>query len=249
MGQSSAAKPVSLFVPCLVEDFHPEIGEATARVLARAGAAVDYPSGQTCCGQMAFKIGHHKDARNFARHFIEVFTDAEAVVAPSGSCVAMVRNHYPTLFEDDPAWAEKAAQIAARTFELSEYLVDHLNVTKLGASWPGTAVYHDSCQVGRALGVRAQPLALLDQVQDLRMLPLSDADICCGFGGAFSLQFPEVSERILADKAAAIKDSGADFVISAEVSCLMNISGYLSKNGSPARVVHLAQVLAGGTRP
>jgi L-lactate dehydrogenase complex protein LldE len=243
---SVAPMKVSLFIPCLVEDFHPEIGEATARVLDRAGVEVVYEPRQTCCGQLAFKTGHRSDARRFARHFLEVFDGAEAVVAPSGSCVSMVRNYYPLLFEQEPAWAQAAAAVASRTYELSEFLVDVAGVLDLGATWRSTAVYHDSCQVSRALGVREQPLALLRRVAGLTMLPLADTDRCCGFGGVFSLQFPEVSERMLLDKAAAIAASGAEYVISAEVSCLMNIGGYLDKAGAPARAVHLAEVLAGG---
>lgn len=242
---SSALQRVSLFIPCLVEDFHPEIGEAAALVLDRAGATVDYPSGQTCCGQLTYKTGHHAETRKFARHFLETFADAPAVVSPSGSCVSMVRNYYPTLLADDPDWSRPAQDMAGRIFELSEYLVDVLGVHDLGASWPGRAVYHDSCQVARALGVSEQPKALLRRVAGLELLDLAGAETCCGFGGAFSFQFPEVSEAMLDDKVAAIEASGADLVVSAEVSCLMNIKGRLDQAGSPIQALHLAQVLAG----
>ncbi len=245
VSSSPKRRRVSLFIPCLVEDFFPEIGEAAAVVLDRAGVAVDYPEAQTCCGQLAYKTGHRSETRRFARHFLETFARAEAVVSPSGSCVSMVKNYYPSLLADDSTWAQAAEDMAGRVFELSQYLVDVLGLKDLGASWPGRAVYHDSCQVSRALGVSEQPQALLRAVAGLELRELDGADTCCGFGGAFSLQFPEVSERLLDDKVAAIEASGAEMVVSAEVSCLMNIGGRLAKTGSPVKALHLAQVLAG----
>ncbi len=236
---------VSLFIPCLVEHFRPEIGEAAAVVLARAGAELDFPADQTCCGQPAFKTGRRREARRLARRFIEIFEDAEAIVTPSGSCAAMVRKYYPGLFETEPDWQKRAEALGGRVFELTEFLVDVAGATDLGASLEAKAVYHDSCQVGRALGVKEQPLKLLERVKGLEMVELDHPETCCGFGGLFSLQFPDISEAITADKAADIAASGAEYVISAEVSCLMNIGGFLAKRPSRIEAVHIAEVLAG----
>ncbi len=237
--------PVSLFIPCLVENFHPEIGEATARILAGAGVRPVLPAGQTCCGQPLYKAGQVGQARVLARRYLDVFADPHPVVAPSGSCVAMVRT-YPELFADEPVLQQRAEELAARTFELTEFLVDRLGRQDLGVSFQARAVYHDSCQVGRALGIRRQPAALLSRVRGLELLDLERPETCCGFGGTFSLQFPELSGAMTQDKTAAILASGADTLISPEVSCLMNIQGALDKQERSVRCLHIAQVLDPG---
>jgi L-lactate dehydrogenase complex protein LldE len=219
------------------------MGEATARVLARANVGLDYPKGQTCCGQPQYKTGHRKRARQLARHFLEVFGGAEAVVSPSGSCVSMVRNYYPELFRDEARWYDRAVDLGKRVYELTEFLVRVMGVTDVGASWSGKAVYHDSCQVSRALGVRDEPRALLSRVKGLELVEMEQAEVCCGFGGTFSLQFPAISEAMVAEKASRILATGADLVVSAEVSCLMNIGGYLEKHRHPVRALHIAQLL------
>lgn len=235
---------VALFVPCIMEQFHPQVAEATARVLARAGASLSYPRGQTCCGQLQYKNGSWRSARAVAKHFIEVFETAQAIVAPSGSCVSMVRKYYPELFRDEPAWRDRAQELGKRVFELTEFLVRVAKVEDLEASWPGRAVYHDSCQVYRALGVHKEPRALLSRVRGLELVEMEQADVCCGFGGGFSLQFPAVSEAMVAEKVSHVLATGAELLISAEISCLMNIGGYLRKHGHPVRAVHIAEVLA-----
>lgn len=244
MEKRKPSKKVSLFIPCLVEHFLPHVGEATARVLSRAGVEVEYPSRQTCCGQMEFKAGHQAEARKMALHFLRVFQDAEVVVSPSGSCVGMVRNYYPVLFQDEDAWLSRMELLARRTFELTEFLVDVLGIDDLRAHWPGKAVYHDSCQVSRVLGIKAQPRMLLSNVRELEMVEMEHQETCCGFGGVFSLEFPVVSEKMTGDKVAEVVKSGAEFVISAEPSCLLNIGGYLEKKGEKIRSLHIAEVLA-----
>ncbi|MCB2185421.1 MAG: (Fe-S)-binding protein [Deltaproteobacteria bacterium] len=248
---STSPKPAqaALFAPCLAEHLLPDLLEATARVLARAGVRPTYPPKQTCCGQMAMKAGLRPQAARLARRFLKLFEDAEAVVAPSGSCVAMVRKYYPLLLADDPGAAAAARDLAARTWELSEFLVDVLGAPDLGSTWPGTAVYHPSCQVHRVLGVIDQPQRLLAQVAGLTLLPLEDAERCCGFGGAFSLEFPDISDSLGRRKALAVGDSGAQYLVVAEVSCLLNIAAFLPKLRIPVEPVHLAQVLAGGLGP
>ncbi|MBW2096018.1 MAG: (Fe-S)-binding protein [Deltaproteobacteria bacterium] len=244
MEEKKPPRKVSLFIPCLVEHFLPHVGEATATILARIGIDLDYPGGQTCCGQMQFKAGYQSEARKMARHFIRVFKDAEMVVSPSGSCVGMVRHHYRELFRDDAAWLSRAESLGKKTFELTEFLVDVLGIQDVGAEWPGKAVYHDSCQVSRVLGVREQPRMLLFNVRRLHLVEMAHQETCCGFGGIFSLEFPVVSEKMTGDKVAEVVKSGAEFVISAEPSCLLNIGGYLAKMGEKIRALHIAEVLA-----
>ncbi len=236
---------VHLFIPCLVEDVFPQIGEATARVLAKAGARVVYPNGQTCCGQMQYKLGRPELVRPLARRFLDIFDEAGAVVSPSGSCVGMVR-HYPELFAQGSVLRTRAEAMAAKTYELSDYLVNVLGKRDLGARYPVKAVYHDSCQIGRALGLHEEPRELLRRVSGLTLAELSRPERCCGFGGAFSLKFPEVSEAILDEKIEDILKSGADCVVTAEVSCLLNIASALKKAGSDFKALHLAEVLAMG---
>jgi L-lactate dehydrogenase complex protein LldE len=235
---------VSLFIPCLVEHFLPHVGEAAARVLTRAGAEVDYPEAQTCCGQMAFKAGRQREARRMARHFVKVFEASDFVVAPSGSCVGMVRKHYPLLFGEDAVQRDRVKALGRKTYELTEFLVRVQGSVDLGATWPGRAVYHDSCQLSRGLGIREEPRVLLSRVHGLEMVELERAEICCGFGGAFSLEFPGISEKMVEDKAAAVVKSGAQFLISAEPGCLLNIGGYLEKQDERVKPVHIAEVLA-----
>lgn len=244
MEEKKLARKVNLFIPCLVEHFLPHVGEATARLLSRIGMEVGYPGGQTCCGQMQFKTGYQAEARRMAQHFLRVFKDAEIVVSPSGSCVGMVRHHYRELFRDDALWLSRAESLGRRTFELTEFLVDVLGIDEVGAEWPGKAVYHDSCQVSRVLGARTQARMLLSRVHKLEMVEMEHQETCCGFGGIFSLEFPVVSEKMTGDKVAEVVKSGAEFVISAEPSCLLNIGGYLEKMGEKVKSVHIAEVLA-----
>lgn len=246
MQRKKLPERVNLFIPCLVEHFFPQVGVATARVLSRAGVEVRYPKGQTCCGQMQFKTGRHRETRRMAQHFFEVFEDAEVIVAPSGSCVGMVRKYYPVLFRNDPSWLERVKVLGRKTFELTEFLVNILGVVDLGASWPGKAVYHDSCQLSRILGVQQQPRTLLSRVRQLKMLEWEREETCCGFGGVFSLEFPEISDKMVEEKAEAAARSGADILITAEPSCLMNIGGYLEKQGGRIKAVHIAEILAHG---
>jgi len=235
---------VALFIPCLVEQFHPEVGIATAKVLARVGVEVYYPQGQTCCGQPVYKSGLARKTIPIAKHFIRVFEDAEAIVAPSGSCVSMVKNEYPLLLQDQGLWHDRAVELGRRIHELTEFLVDHLRVEDLGSLWEGRAVYHDSCQVMRALGIHQQPRKLLSRVNGLELLDMERPDLCCGFGGPFSFKFPEISEAMVKEKVSYILSTGAKYLIGAEISCLMNMGGYIQKQGFPVKAVHIAEVLA-----
>lgn len=238
-------KPVALFVTCLVDQLYPRAGEAAVRVLERAGCAVAFPAEQTCCGQAAFNNGFQEEARVLARRFLDVFADAPSIVAPSGSCTDMVREWYPHLFRDEPALLDRARSVASRTYELSEYLVRVLGVADLGARFPATVTYHPSCHGLRGLGLRDEPLGLLRAVRDLRLVELPDAGQCCGFGGFFSIKFAALSGAMLSAKLDNIEASGAEVVTATDVSCLMHISGGLSRRGSRVRALHLAEILAG----
>lgn len=234
-----------LFIPCLVEHVLPRVGEATALVLDRAGVRPVLPQGQTCCGQFAYKRGQTDAVRPLAERFIEIFEQARAVVCPSASCTAMVRR-YPTLFPEGDPWRVRAEHVAARTFELGEFLVDRLGCPDLGARFPARAVLHGSCQATRVLAVGDRTERLLAGVAGLTLLSLAHPERCCGFGGAFSVDYPEISQAILDQKVEDVLATGAEAVITAEPSCLLNIGAALAKRGSDVRPLHLAEVLAGG---
>jgi L-lactate dehydrogenase complex protein LldE len=238
---------VKLLVTCLVDTVSPGVGFATVALLERLGLTVEVPDGQTCCGQPAFNSGSWDDARAMARHLIDVFGDDETpVVVPSGSCGDMVIHQAPHLLEHDQAYAGRAAALAARTHELTAFIVDVMGVTDLGARIDGKVTYHPACHGLRGLGVASQPLALLDAATAGHRCPLPDAETCCGFGGLFAVKLHGVSGSLLDRKIANIEQCGADTLVATDVSCLMHIGGGLHRKGSAVRVRHLAEVLAEG---
>lgn len=241
----SPQPPVSLFIPCLVDALFPEVGAAMVRVFDRIGIPLTYPEGQTCCGQPAFNSGYRQEAAVAAQRFIDLFEEAEVIVCPSGSCVAMVRHNSPELFANDPVMHQRALAVAQKTFEFSEYLVNVLGLTDLGAVFPGTVTYHDSCHLARTLGIREQPRQLLRHVRGLSLVEMTNSDTCCGFGGTFSVGYPDISLALVDDKIDTLLQTGAETVVGCDVSCLMQIRGRLTRRGETIRVLHLAQVLAG----
>lgn len=234
---------ISLFIPCFVDQFFPRVGMAMTRVLEGLGHEVDFPEGQTCCGQPAFNCGYHSDARSVAEHALGCFADAETVVVPSGSCATMIRVFYRELLGGGPH-AEAAERLAERTFEFSELLVDRLGVTNVGATLPGRATFHDGCHGLRELGIKRAPRVLLENVQGLELVEMPEAESCCGFGGAFSVKFPQVSTAMVEVKSRSLAETGAEYVVSNDPSCLMQIQGYLDRQKQPAKCLHLAEVLA-----
>lgn len=240
-----AGEKVSLFIQCLVDTIFPEAGKAMLTVFDRLGVAYDYPREQTCCGQPAYNSGYRKDAAVAAKHFIEVFANAEVIVCPSGSCAHMVRHHYPELFADDPEMQERARAVAERTYEFTQYLVDQLQVTDVGANYRSKVTYHDSCHLTRGLGISAQPRNLLTNVQGLELIEMKNSDTCCGFGGTFSVNYPDISTAMVDEKIENILATGAEIVTGCDVSCLMNIGGRLSRRGERVTTLHIAQLLAG----
>jgi L-lactate dehydrogenase complex protein LldE len=238
------AETVQLFVTCLIDSFFPQIGEAMVHVLNWAGVRVDFPPAQTCCGQPAFNAGLRSDARPLAEHTIRLFEKTTgAIIIPSGSCAAMVRYGYIELFKDDPAWLPRAKALAERAYEFTEYLVDVRGVTELTARWPGKLTYHPSCHLMRNLGVDRQPRALLAAVKDAEIIELPEREDCCGFGGVFSVEHPELSAEFLKRKIANFEKTGSPTLVVADTGCLMHILGGLHRMAKPQKVVHLAEVL------
>lgn len=236
---------VSLFMPCSVNLLMPQVGDATRLLLNRLGVSTVYHDDQTCCGQMVLNKGFRDQAQGFARHFIEVFEKDEQIVCPSGSCVHMVRHHYPTLFDTEPQWKKRAEAVVAKVFELSEFIVDVLGKTETGGGFDGTVAYHESCHIHRALGISDQPKRLIRASKGTQLVPMNQADQCCGFGGEFSLDFSDISGAMVGTKARHFLDSGADLLVTGEPGCLLNIGSYLSKHHPDKRAVHLAEFLAG----
>jgi L-lactate dehydrogenase complex protein LldE len=238
------SETVQLFVTCILDTLYPEIGQAVVRVLQRAGVGVEMPVDQTCCGQPAFNAGMRAQARPVAMHTIRTFEKTQGpVVIPSGSCAAMIRHSYPELFADDPQWLPRAQALARRTYEFTEFLVDYMGVTDLGARFPGQLTYHASCHLLRGLGVDRQPRALLAAVRDAEFVELPFAEDCCGFGGVFSVERPEISVAMLARKIANIEASGVSTVVACDAGCLTHINGGLHRLAKPQRVVHISQIL------
>lgn len=238
---------VGLFVTCLVDLMRPSIGFAALRLLARTGAEVVVPDTQTCCGQPAYNSGDTKNARALAKDVIETFADFEHVVVPSGSCAGQIVHHYAKLFADDDAWHAKADDLAARTFELTDYLAAHLDLNDTGAVFDGSATYHDSCAGLRELGVKKQPRHLLASVDGLTLNELKESEACCGFGGLFSIKYPDVSGAIVDKKADRVEATNSDLLLGGDLGCLMNMAGKLKRRGSKVRVFHIAEVLANMT--
>ncbi|KON82451.2 (Fe-S)-binding protein [Azoarcus sp. PA01] len=237
---------VGLFVTCLVDLMRPRIGFAALRLLEAAGCDVVVPAAQTCCGQPAFNSGDTRVARALALKLIVEFEGLDYVVVPSGSCAGMIRVHYPQLFDDDPAAAARARALAARTFELTDFLVSVLGVAEVPGDFEGTVTYHDSCSGLRELGVKAQPRALLAHMPGVELKEMAASEECCGFGGMFSVKFGDISTRIVDRKCDNIRATGADAVVLGDLGCMLNIEGRLRRRGDErTRVLHVAEVLAG----
>lgn len=221
------------------------IGTSCVEVLRRVGCEVEFDERQTCCAQPAFNTGYRDEARRVAQRFIEIFEEskADAIVSPSGSCTAMV-HHYAELFADEPQWLERARTIASRTHEFSSFLVRVLQIEDVGASWNGRLTWHDACHGLRDLGLKSEPRRLIRSVRGAEFVEIENAEACCGFGGTFSVKYPEISVAILDQKIEAIERAGVDAVVSGDASCLMQIGGRLSRKGSKVRTMHLAELLA-----
>ncbi|AET67156.1 Fe-S oxidoreductase [Desulfosporosinus orientis DSM 765] len=239
---------VSLFATCLANALFPDVDLTMARILEHLGHTVDVPEGQVCCGQIAFNSGYFDDAREVARTLIDSLEHSEVVVSPSGSCVAMIHDYYPILFENDPLYLKKSQELIGKSYEFTQFIVDVLKQPDLGAHYSAKATYHPSCHATRLLEVGDAPLTLLEHVKGLELLPLPEAHLCCGFGGTFSVKMPKISEAMVAEKAQHVLDSGADLLLGLDMGCLMNISGYLEKINKPVKTMHIIQLLGEGIK-
>ncbi|HZZ77263.1 MAG TPA: (Fe-S)-binding protein [Gemmataceae bacterium] len=233
---------LSLFVTCLGDVLRPEVGQATVRLLRRLGHEVDFPADQTCCGQPFYNSGFADLAREQAKRTIDVFDSERIVVVPSGSCAAMVKVEYPHLLAEDERWHQRAKELASRTFELADLLVNLLGVEDVGARYQGKVAYHYACHL-RGLGLAGEVERLLNRVEGLTYVGIDRQDQCCGFGGSFSVRYPQISTAMVTDKVNCIAATGADAVVSTDAGCLMNIGGRMRRLGHKTEVLHLAEIL------
>lgn len=245
MAEESERRPrVALFVTCLVDLFRPTVGFAAVKLLEESGCDVEVPAAQTCCGQPAFNTGDLDDTRAIARKVIEAFEGYDYIVAPSGSCGGMLKLHYPGLFDDDPAWKTRAEAFGAKVHELVSFLADVRGIKQVAARFDGTVTYHDACAGLRELGVRDQPRRLLKTVKGLKLIELTDANVCCGFGGTFCVKYADISNAIVERKAGEIAASGAGTLLAGDLGCLMNMAGKLQRENRGVSARHVAEVLA-----
>jgi L-lactate dehydrogenase complex protein LldE len=233
---------VTLFATCLVDMFQSSAGKATVELLEHLGCEIDFPESQICCGQPSYNSGYVKETKEAMKRLIETFSDAEVVVSPSGSCAYMLKE-YPHIFKGDPVWEQKAQELADKTYELTQFIVEVLKVEDVGATFEGKVTYHTSCHMTRLLGVKEPPMTLLKNVKGLTFTELPGKEQCCGFGGTFSVKMAQISEQMVDEKVRHVEETGAEYLIGADAGCLMNIGGRIGKQGKPIKVLHIAEVL------
>lgn len=233
---------VALFATCLVDMFQTNVGKATVELLEHLGCEVELPEAQVCCGQPAYNSGYVNESKEAMKKMIAIFQHADYVVSPSGSCATMFKE-YPHILKEEPVWKEKAEQLAAKTYELTQFIVDVLQVEDVGATLEAKATYHTSCHMTRLLGVKEAPIKLLENVKNLEYIPLPNAQNCCGFGGTFSVKMGDISKQMVDEKIQHIEETEADIIIGSDAGCLMNIGGRINRVGHPVKVMHIAEVL------
>lgn len=238
---------VSLFITCLSDALFPRVGEAMVRLLAKYGVTLQFPTVQTCCGQPAFNSGYWQEARDSAKTILDAFEDCDFVISPSGSCTGMI-HHYPKLFEDDPVMLKRAIKLQSKSYEFTQFLVQVLGVTDVGATFPHKVTYHPSCHGSRILGVKDEPIALLGNVKGLELVPLPFAEDCCGFGGTFAVKMADISGAMVSEKVDHVLESEAEVLVGLDMACLLNIAGNLRYRNEPVRVMHLAELLYEGVK-
>ena len=234
---------VHLFVPCFIDQFYPQTAFNVVKLLKYAGVEVCYNPEQTCCGQPAFNSGYWKEARSLALKFMDDFKDAEIIVGPSASCTAYIRNYYHRLFEEDDVNLRKLENMKSRIFELTDFLVNRLSITDFGASFPHKVTWHDACHALREYGIREEPRILLSKVKELELVEMEGTEVCCGFGGTFSVKFKTISSAMTQQKAEHAMATGAEYIASTESSCLLNINAYIRKQKLPIKTIHIADIL------
>ena len=236
---------VGLFVTCLVDLFRPNVGFSAVDLLEQAGCVVSVPPAQTCCGQPAYNSGDRADSRAIAEQVVTAFEKFDFVVAPSGSCAAMLKKHYPELFQGDPEWEGRVKTFSDKVFELVSFLTDVMFIQKLDAKFDGSVTYHDSCSGLRELDISRQPRKLLAMVEGAELREMKDSDVCCGFGGTFCVKYSDISNSIVEKKTANVEAADADILLAGDLGCLMNMAGKLAREGKTTKVRHIAEVLAG----
>nr|WP_156281781.1 (Fe-S)-binding protein [Paenibacillus sp. NEAU-GSW1] len=234
-----------MFITCLSDAIYPKVGEAMVRLLARYGVQLDFPNVQTCCGQPAFNSGYWKEARATAATILDAFEDSDFVISPSGSCTGMI-HHYPKLFEDDPVMLARAEKLQRKSYEFTQFLVQVLGVTDVGAKFPHKVTYHPSCHGTRLLGVKEEPMELMRNVKGLEFVPLPYAEDCCGFGGTFAVKMADISGAMVTEKVDHVLETEAEVLVGLDMACMMNIAGNLRYRNEPVRVMHLAELLYEG---
>ncbi|MCI1696242.1 (Fe-S)-binding protein [Aneurinibacillus aneurinilyticus] len=239
---------VSIFITCLSDAIYPQVGEAMSRILACQGVKLHFPEVQTCCGQPAFNSGYWDEARTSARTLLEAFDDSDFIVSPSGSCTGMIHHYYPSLFKDDPVMLTKAREFSGKIYEFSQFLVNVLGVTDIGAHFPHKVTYHPSCHGTRLLGIKEEPRQLLANVKGIEFVELPFAEDCCGFGGTFAVKMSEISGAMVEEKVQHVIETEAEVLVGMDMGCLMNIGGRLRYEGKQVRVMHLAELLHEGVK-
>ena len=244
---SSGQTKVALFVTCLVDLFRPSVGFSAVKLMEGAGCNVSVPDAQTCCGQPTYNSGDRKNSAQIARQVIKTFERYDYVVAPSGSCTGMIKEHYPRLFEGVPNWHEKSLNLASRIYELTSFLVDVLGINDVSGTFAAKTTYHDSCSGLRELGIKEQPRKLLAGVKGLKTEEYDGAETCCGFGGTFCIKYSEISDKMTTNRIDQLTSSGVEMLLGGDLGCLMNLAGKLKREGSLIQVRHVAEILAGMT--
>ena len=234
---------VEIFIPCFIDQFYPDTAWSLVKILKKAGCKVVYNSEQTCCGQPAFNSGYWKEAKTVARKFLSDFENAEIIVTPSASCSGFIKNYYHLIFESDSDMTKKAAKISKRIYEFSDFLVNQLKVVDFGAVFPHKVTFHDSCAGLREYGIKNEPRKLLEHVQQIEVVEMENLETCCGFGGTFAARFHHISTAMTEQKVENALKTGAEYIVSTEASCLMNMESYIKKQNLPIKTIHLADVL------
>ncbi len=235
---------VDAFIPCFIDQFYPETAASFITVLEKAGCNVSYNPEQTCCGQPSFNSGYWPETKTLAARFLQTFCNADAIVSPSASCTGFIKNYYPKLFENDEKQLEQTRKLIPRIFEFSDFLVNHLKVVDFGAVFNHPVTFHDSCAGLREYGIKNEPRILLQHVKGLELVEMENTETCCGFGGTFSAKFHHISTAMTEQKVENALKTGAEYIVSTEASCLMNMQAYINKQKLPIKIIHLADVLA-----
>lgn len=237
---------IDLFIPCFIDQIYPETAWNTVKVLEKAGCKINYNPNQTCCGQPSFNSGYWKETQDLAKKFIKDFEGEKTIVSPSASCSGFIKNNYEKIFSDDKENLNNVSTLKSRIVELTDFLVNKLKITDLGAEFNHKVTYHDSCSALREYGIKEEPRQLLSKVKGLELIEMEGSDVCCGFGGTFSVKFKGISSAMAQQKVDWAIETGAEYIVGTESSCMLNIQSYIKKHKLPIKTIHIADILASG---